>query len=146
MTTSTQTPFWTEEDIISRYTRADALQDGDLIAAPEDLARQAGISVPVALTRSAWHKYIEPSYLPEMPDQDLTGRLWDLLWMLRMSANRSRGSSVIVFRVVFELLREKARATGIIHHRCKETVELKAVCGPGDDGEPVITVMLPGED
>ena len=54
MTTSTQTPFWTEEDIISRYTRADALQDGDLIAAPEDLTRQAGISVPVALTRAAF--------------------------------------------------------------------------------------------
>ncbi len=146
MTTSTPLPFWTEEDIISRYTRADALQDGDLIAVPGELSRQAGISVPVALTRAAWNQYIEPSYLPEMPDQDLTGRLWDLLWMLRMSANRSRGSSVIIFRVVFELLRERARATGIIHHRGGETVELKAICGPGEDGEPVITVMLPEED
>jgi hypothetical protein len=25
-------------------------------------------------------------------------------------------------------------------------VRLKALCGPGDDGEPVITVMMPGED
>jgi hypothetical protein len=25
-------------------------------------------------------------------------------------------------------------------------VRLKALCGPGDDGELVITVMLPGED
>jgi len=25
-------------------------------------------------------------------------------------------------------------------------VRLKAVCGPGDEGEPVITVMLPDED
>ena len=23
---------------------------------------------------------------------------------------------------------------------------LKAICGPGDQGEPVITIMLPGED
>ena len=146
MTITTPLPFWTEEDIISRYTRADALRDGDLIAAPEGLTRQAGISVPVALTRAAWYQYVEPPYLPEMPDQDLTGRLWDLLWMLRMSANRSRGSSVIIFRVAFELLRERSRATGSIHHRSGETVELKAICGPGDDGEPVITVMLPGED
>ena len=146
MNTTTPAPFWTEEDIISRYTRADAIRDGDLIAVPGELSRQAGISVPVTLTRAAWYQYVEPSYLYEMPDQDLTGRLWDLLWMLRMSANRSRGSSVIIFRVVFELLRERARATGIIHHRSGETVELKAICGPGDDGEPVITVMLPGED
>jgi hypothetical protein len=25
-------------------------------------------------------------------------------------------------------------------------VELKAVCGPGDNSEPVITIMLPEED
>lgn len=25
-------------------------------------------------------------------------------------------------------------------------VRLKALCGPGDDGEPVVTVMLPHED
>ncbi len=25
-------------------------------------------------------------------------------------------------------------------------IKLKAVCGPGDEGEPVITIMLPGED
>jgi hypothetical protein len=27
-----------------------------------------------------------------------------------------------------------------------ETVELKAVCGPGDTPAPVITIMLPNED
>ena len=27
-----------------------------------------------------------------------------------------------------------------------ETVTLKAICGPGDQGEPVLTVMLPAED
>jgi hypothetical protein len=25
-------------------------------------------------------------------------------------------------------------------------VRLKALCGPGDQGEPVVTVMLPDED
>jgi hypothetical protein len=28
----------------------------------------------------------------------------------------------------------------------QETVQLKAVCGPGDNAEPVITIMLPDED
>ena len=27
-----------------------------------------------------------------------------------------------------------------------ELVTLKAICGPGDRGEPVITIMLPDED
>jgi hypothetical protein len=27
-----------------------------------------------------------------------------------------------------------------------ETVQLRAVCGPGDTPEPVITIMLPDED
>ena len=27
-----------------------------------------------------------------------------------------------------------------------ETVQLKAICGPGDDGEPVLTVLTPDED
>jgi len=27
-----------------------------------------------------------------------------------------------------------------------EPVELKAICGPGDDGAPVLTVLLPTED
>ncbi len=146
MTTSTPSPFWTEEDIISRYTRADSLQDGELIEAPDNLTRQAGISIPVAMTRAVWAGYISPYYLDKMPDQDEIGRLWDLLWMLRLAAIKSRGSSVIIFQVAFELLREKARATGIVYIRDREIVELKAVCGPGDDCEPVITVMLPGED
>jgi len=146
MTTSTSQTFWTEEDIISQYTRADGLRDGELIAAPEVLSRQAGISIPVALTRAVWGEYVSPHYLEKMPDQDEIGRLWDLLWMLRLAAMRSRGSSVIIFRVAFELLREKARANGIVHIRGGEIIDLKAVCGPGDNCEPVITVMLPGED
>jgi hypothetical protein len=30
--------------------------------------------------------------------------------------------------------------------RTPPLVRLKAVCGPGDHGEPVVTVMLPDED
>jgi hypothetical protein len=30
--------------------------------------------------------------------------------------------------------------------RTPPLVRLKAVCGPGDDAEPVVTVMMPDED
>ena len=28
----------------------------------------------------------------------------------------------------------------------QDTVKLKSICGPGDEGEPVLTIMVPGED
>ena len=28
----------------------------------------------------------------------------------------------------------------------QETVRLKAICGPGDEGEPVLTILCPDED
>jgi hypothetical protein len=31
-------------------------------------------------------------------------------------------------------------------NRTPPVVRLKAVCGPGDGGEPVLTVMMPGQD
>jgi len=33
-----------------------------------------------------------------------------------------------------------------INRTKRETVVLKALCGPGDNGEPVITILLPDED
>jgi hypothetical protein len=34
----------------------------------------------------------------------------------------------------------------VIDRKGPSRVQLKAVCGPGDDGEPVITIMTPEED
>lgn len=45
--------MFTDADIISRYTRAEAIEDGELIDVTET-AREAGFTVPVARTRAAW--------------------------------------------------------------------------------------------
>ena len=56
--------------------------------------------------------------------------------MLFVAIKRSRdGSDRILYEVLF--LNEKQR---------HETVQLKAICGPGDEGEPVLTIMKPDED
>jgi hypothetical protein len=34
----------------------------------------------------------------------------------------------------------------VMEGRKMNKVKLKALCGPGDNGEPVITIMLPEED
>ena len=97
-------------------------------------AREAGITFPVAMTRTVWGKYVE---VPKgVIGQDVSGRLWDILYMMRWAIKKSRGPSGLIF---FKLY---VRNT----NRRPKLVTLKAVCGPGDQGEPVITIMKPEED
>ena len=135
----TITYLFSEDEIIVAYTRADAISDGVLVELSEQMVSEAGIKVKVAVTRAVWDDYLSPSYLDELPGQSVEGRTWDLLWMFGCAARRSRHASTIQFRVLFVTLKE----SGSIDTK---DVLLKAVCGPGDDCEPVITLMLPWED
>lgn len=123
-----------EWELIHAYTRKQALVDGTLVDATE-LAREAGFTIPVALTAAVHAEYVR---VPDgVTGQDETGRLWDILWMLRVEIRRSRDTRD---ELHFELLvRNDDR-------RRAKSVTLKSLCGPDDDGEPVITIMLPSED
>lgn len=123
--------LWEGAEVISVYTRKQAIEDGTLVDVSET-AREAGIKFPVALTRSVWCEYVE---VPTgVTGQDERGRLWDVVWMLRIAAARSEGEQ-IYYRLYVRN-----------NNRPPKLVTLKALCGPGDNGEPVITVMLPDED
>jgi len=121
-------------ELISVYTRADALADGNLVDVTET-AREAGIKIPVALTRAVWDRYVALTPAAEQAGNDEQGRLWDVLWMFRCAAVRSPDAREFVFQLHV--------VTGSI---TPSLVELKAVCGPGDDAEPVITILLVDED
>ncbi|MDH7510407.1 MAG: hypothetical protein QHH04_05125 [Methanolinea sp.] len=133
-------PF-SSDDIIFAYTRADALRDGVLVELPGDLCKNAGIVVSVAVTRAIWDEYISPEYLSELADQDVPGRIWDLLWMFSCAARQSRQTSIVFFKIEFAILDNANRARS-----SRTLATFKAICGPGDEGEPVITIMLPEED
>jgi hypothetical protein len=121
-----------EFTVVSAYTRADALSDGVLVDVSE-MATQAGIRYPTAVTQTVYARYVR---VPENAAwQDEAGRLWDVLWMLRYGITLDRDATEIGFS-----LSVQNDETG------PKPVKLKAVCGPGDFGEPVITVMLPDED
>lgn len=124
-------------DIISSYSRAEAIRDGVLVPVPADLMADAGIVFPVCLTDSVYSGYINPSNLADLPGQSVEGRMWDLLWMLRVSikAGDGRGDRMS-YSVLFQMEPGKEQVS----------VDLISACGPGDQGEPVITIMLPGED
>jgi len=131
-------------EVIFAYTRSDAIRDGVLVEIPGGLCREAGFSVPVAVTASVGD-LIDPGNLEEMPGQSVEGRTWDLLWMCGCAARSTREQhrSVVLFPCTFLLAEETRDGSVITEHR---TETLRAVCGPGDDGEPVVTIMLPGED
>ena len=131
-TAKSPSPF-TDAEVIYAYTRAQAIADGVLVDV-STTAREAGFRVPVAVTHAVFARYVE---VPEgVEGQDAKGRLWDILWMLRSRAVRKNddGSELLYQLHVMN------------DNRSAELVTLKSVCGPGDDGEPVITVMLPEED
>jgi hypothetical protein len=120
-------------DLIFSYSRAQAINDGVLIDVSK-LAAEAGFLFPVAMTSAAWVRCVNVAEKAEESGQDETGRLWDVLNVLRWAVKRSPGGNEVRFQVsVFDGDRF-------------DTVELKSLCGPGDDAEPVITIMLPDED
>ena len=122
------------ENLIHSCSRAQAIDDGVLVDVTET-AKESGFKYPVALTRTVWNTYVEVPAGVE--GQDEAGRLWDILFMLRLAARGSDAGSVILFRLH---VRNDNR------DRTPPLRELKAVCGPNDDASPCITVMLPGED
>jgi hypothetical protein len=98
------------------------------------VAREAGISFPVALTCAAWGRCV--AVPPGVECQDEAGRLWDVLWLVRLAIGHSDGGPEVRFGVH---VRDDNR------DGTPPLVRLKAVCGPGDQGGPVVTVMFPGE-
>lgn len=122
------------------YSRAAALDDGVLIDVSE-AAQEAGIRLPVAITESAWADCVQWSdadTAERKVHQDESGRLWDVVWMMRMGIQENPNAEC----VKFSLYRVSRSGTS----RQPQHVLLKAILGPGDDGEPVITIMMPDED
>ena len=121
-------------DLIHRYSRGDAIADGVLLDVTST-AREAGIRYPVALTRAVWERCV--AVPAGVVWQDEAGRLWDVLWLLACAIRRGNDGREVRFGV---------HVRNDNHDRTPPLVRLKAVCGPGDDGEPVVTIMLPDED
>ena len=89
----------TDLELISAYSRAEALADGVLVDVTE-AAREAGFLYPVALTRAAWELCVALSPPAKRAGNDVHGRLWDVLMMMRWAVGRSRGGPDIAFELL----------------------------------------------
>jgi hypothetical protein len=121
-------------EVIYQYTRAQAIADGvliDLSAIHPALCR-AHYKHPVACTAAVWSLIQQAIGCPALHN-DLEGVIHDILWMSRKCSIALNDHDQL-FRVIIT-------GTGKTrNHR------LKIHCGPGDDAEPVLTVMMREED
>jgi hypothetical protein len=142
-------PFESVE-VISSYSRAQAIEDGVLMDLSE-LAREAGFKYPIAVSvgvfavLAPWANGSEGDISKPAEGQPLyglgqsfNGRAWDLLTVLLYEIRRGKGGGRVDFAPLFLM-------PGIAQDR-PIPVPMYALCGPGDAGEPIITIMRPGED
>jgi len=145
--------FWADAEVISVYTRAQAILDGVLVPAldltPDEpnFAREAGFNCHVALTATV-AAIVRPTDREASEClQDVKGRLWDLLNMGRMyrpQRVRDGDGGTWLFPCIFWLAGpERERWT---KRKASKTMRIKAALHAGDDGEVVATFMLPEED
>ena len=129
-------------DIIFCYTRENAIDDGFLVDVTEE-ASETGFVIPVAISRAAWEDCVawekeDEDRKPYRNLQDESGRLHDVLWLAFLAAKNGAGDSIRYFR--FNRIPRQGKGV-----KARLTT-LKLHIGPGDQGEPVITIMLPDED
>lgn len=125
--------------VIYSYTRAQAIEDGVLVDVSET-AREAGFRWPVAMSSAAWAECVAWSDEDDQRQvhQDESGRLWDVLWSAFVAIRSTGGGTQMEYP--FYCVPRDGKTTDA------RLTRLKLVCGPGDDGEPVITILLPQED
>jgi hypothetical protein len=117
-------PAWADAEVVSVYSRRDALEDGVLVDVSE-FAKEAGFKWPLAVTRGVW-AILEPSAELKSEGQSWKGRAWDMFTILRYAIRRATQTDEVHFAPLF--IREPGRQP--------VSVALWAKVGPGDDGEP----------
>jgi len=120
---------------IHTYSREQAIEDGVLV----DLGQDAMLEVcrqhykyPTACTAAVFG-IMERAVNNKRHCNDFAGVLHDMLWMSKVYA-RKVDEQTRIFRV---------KITGAGR---RSVYDFKMVCGPGDNAEPVLTIMMPNED
>ena len=124
-------------DTIYTYTRAQAIEDG-VLADITELAKEAGFKYHTVVTAGVY------ALCENIADklkglQDVTGRLWDVLTMAKhaIKTKTPDAANNLYFKVFIE---NGERNPKLKYH------DLYINCGAGDNYEPVLTIMLRGED
>ena len=121
-------------NVIYTYTRAQAIEDGVLIDITAE-AKAHGFKVHTVVTDNLYRQYVEVPTGLDTEGQSRDGRLHDLLTLALFAARSSKGTDRVYFKVSFLMEPGRLEEANTIAH-----------IGPGDHGEPVLTLMLPEDD
>jgi len=121
-------------NVVYAYTREQAIADGVLVDVTE-AAKAIGFRLHTVVTDHLFNGYVEPPEGLVGEGQSVTGRLHDLMVLALFAARKAVNTDRVTFKVDFLMAPGR-----------KETVEVVAHIGPGDHGEPVLTIMLPEDD
>lgn len=116
---------------ISVYTRQQALDDGVLVDVTAT-ASEAGIMIHTAITAALEADIRDLSGVQCETGQSYEGRLRDVIFVVAVEG-RKQTEPQFTYKI------EMPVGSKILY-------EIKAVIGPVDDGEPVLTLMKPDED
>ena len=121
-------------DTVYSYSRQDALNDGVLVNLNQFIPiKESPFKYPVACTNTVFN-IIEQAVNNKKYCNDFKGVVWDIMYMASHGHMRKLNESTVLFKVIIT-------GTGK-----KKYHEFKCLCHPGDQGEPVLTIMLPEED
>lgn len=127
-----QKRFFEDFDVIDVYSRTEAIEDG-LLVDLSSTARETGVPYPVAVTSTVYADCIGFPVDDSVIDEH--ERAVDLLTTVSAFIRMAKGEREVMFEMpIFDQDGE-----------C-QPINLKLVCGPGDMGEPVLTIMTADED
>ena len=126
---------WVGFDVIHRYTRAQAIDDGVLVDVTA-LASTCGFRLPVAMTTAVFGDCWRWGEAAARDDEAASGE-WFVERVLRFACEtiRRAAKKAPTDRLPLPLDRFAGRPAPAVVH-----------VGPGDGGEPVVTLMYPDED
>lgn len=113
------------------YTRAQAIKDGILIDVTTQ-AKQVGILGTTVVSDYLYNRYVVPPTGLDGEGQSAQERLQDLLFRTLIATSTSANSDRIEYPVLF-----------LMGPETWVKIRVATVTGPGDQGEPVRTIMLP---
>lgn len=120
-------------EVIYSYTRKQALEDGVLVDLNQFIPiHESGYKYPIACTETVWN-IINAAVKNKKYCNDYEGVIWDIIYMSRFKS-QAISASTHLYKVII---------TGVSRQR---TFTFKIMVHPGDNMEPVITIMLPEED
>lgn len=140
-----------ENEFIHVYSRREAIADGVQIELPKDLVKEAGFTIPIFITQTAYNRY---AAVPKGMEntQDLNGRIWDILNVIKFYAKKNPRCDRFDFNLIVQMpdagnwIRTE-KLVDTKNRSLRKVIMVAAIEALDFDNDKLcITISMPGED